>query len=141
VASRKDYLAFRLHRRDFAIEAAVVRAILPAAMLRIIRHPAITGIVLHAGREIPVVDLAPRLGLEPVPGLQPKVLIVVEQEIDGAVEWTAFPADRVSDVLVPFSQSPRPGWIRTAGRPRRILDYAALLRLDRSSVALACRGA
>ncbi|MBX9603914.1 MAG: chemotaxis protein CheW [Bryobacteraceae bacterium] len=139
MGSSRNYLAFRLHRRDFAIDAAVVRAILPAAMLRPVRHPALSGTVVHAGREIPVLDLAPKLHLEPVPGLHPQVVIVVEHEIDGAAEWAAFPADRVSGVLAPFSRSPRPGWIRTAGRPRRILDYAALLRLDRSGIALACR--
>jgi len=123
------YLTFRVARKDFAMEAACVRGILPLHELVPVHgaRPDVAGFASLGGRMLAVLDLGVRLNLPyATRGSQPK--IVVAEHPGGAL--AGFIADRVSDVVTYRSRDLRNGVLHGLGRPRRLIDLNALAAGD-----------
>jgi chemotaxis signal transduction protein len=111
-----EYLPFRIAGRDFVVEAARVRAIVPFE-----GHQ----------RDMPVFDLRERLGLPPVFYGKHPLLVVVETNVSES-GLAGFAADSVSDLITGSSKECRNGKLRAArGRPKWIL-YPDSLRIEGS---------
>jgi chemotaxis signal transduction protein len=125
----KQYLTFRVARKDFAIEAAHVRGILPLRDLFPARGaPAeIAGFTNFAGRMLAVIDLGERLSLgRSTRGSQPRIVVV---EHPGG-QFAGFIADRVSDVVAYRGRDIRNCVLHGYGRPRRVIGLETLVAGD-----------
>jgi chemotaxis signal transduction protein len=107
-----EYLPFRIAGRDFVVDAARVRAIVPFA-----GHQ----------RDIPIFDLRERLGLPPVFYGQHPFLVVLETNASES-GLAGFVADYVSDLIMSSPTDCRNGRLRSArSRPKWILDPDSML--------------
>jgi len=125
-----EYLTFRVASQDFAILAARVRGLVPAHELSLLEIPlseqcgSILGIVILRGRDVPVVDLRGKLGIERgSQGRQPCVVVV--EACTGRL--AGFVAECVSEVRMLRDRDFRNGSVRINGRVRRVLDADEIL--------------
>lgn len=122
----KSYLTFRVARRDLAIEASQVRAILPLSDLIPVprARPGIIGVVRIAGRIANVVDARARLQLPPWRrGKQRKIVVLSQAE-----HRAAFIADRVCDVVRYADRSLHRGMLRGEGRNRTLVHFDQIVK-------------
>ncbi|MSV36129.1 MAG: hypothetical protein EXQ47_11130 [Bryobacterales bacterium] len=124
----KSYLTFRVARKDLAIEAGCVQAILPLSDLIPVpsARPGILGVVRSAGGVINVVDAAERLQLPAWRrGIRPRIVVL-------AAGWNcvAFIADRVCDVVPYADRDLSRGLLRGEGRNRTLLHFDQIVRED-----------
>jgi purine-binding chemotaxis protein CheW len=118
------YLTFRVARQEFAMNAENVRAILPMHEMVTLDpvHHYVCGFASAGGRDFPVVDLRAKLGIPPAShGREP---FIVGVEVEGKL--TGFIADRVAELIEVRPRDLRKGALRGYGRPRRLLDPAAI---------------
>ena len=129
------YLTFRIARQDFAMDARRVRGILSARELTLLEdtkapitvEPFTCGIAALNGRDFPVIDLRAKLGLpHGSHGRQPCIVVVEVPSAHGP-QLAGFIADRVSEIIHARDRDFRHGKLRASGRPREVLDPAALL--------------
>lgn len=92
-----DIIAFRLHDCDFCLETTSIREIRGWGKSTPVPHapPEVLGVMDLRGRVIPIIDLAAKLGMEPV-GSSARSAIVVA-EVNGGV--IGLVVDGVSDLL------------------------------------------
>lgn len=130
-----QYLTFRVARNDFAVDAAAVRAILPAHDLRpAVPSPSlyrffgawICGFTTLRGQEIPVIDLRSRLNLPHASFGRHPCIIVIENGPPESPRLAGFVADRVSQLIYARDRDFSFGKLYRGGKPRRILDPALL---------------
>jgi chemotaxis signal transduction protein len=122
----KSYLTFRVARKDLAIEAACVQAILPLRDLISVpgARPGVLGVVRIAGRMANVVDAVTRLQLPPWRrGKQPWIVVL---GTDG--NYAAFIADRVCDVVRYANRDLNNGVLRGEGRNRTLVQFDQIVR-------------
>ena len=125
----KQYLTFRVARKDFALEAAHVRGILPLRELVPLLGAGadVAGYTTFGGRMLTVIDLGERLHLaRSTRGSRP--MIVVVQHPNG--QFAGFIADRVSDVVAYRGRDIRDGVLHGYGRPRRVIGLGTLAAQD-----------
>jgi len=125
----KQYLTFRVARKDLALEAERVRAILPISELMPIRssRPGVVGVVSLGNQSAVVVDLRMRLQLaEATAGPNRRVMVV---EAAGG-RLAGFVVDRVSDVVRYRSRDLRNGILHGAGRTRRVVEVDQVVQED-----------
>jgi chemotaxis signal transduction protein len=131
-----QYLTFRVARNDFAVEAALVRAILPAHDLQ----PAVPspnlyrlfgqwtcGFASLRGQEIPVIDLRGRLNLPHAAYGRHPCVVVLESGSTERPRLTGFIADHVSKLVYARDRDFSFGKLYHGRKPRRVLDPALLL--------------
>jgi chemotaxis signal transduction protein len=122
----KSYLTFRVARKDLAIEASQVRAIVPMnGLIHLPRaRPGILGVVLVAGHIVNVVDATERLQLPPWRrGKQRQIVVLGE-----AGKCAAFIADRVCDVVRYSGRNLSRGMLRGEGRNRTLVHFDQIVR-------------
>jgi chemotaxis signal transduction protein len=125
----EQYIAFRIGRQDFAMDASLICGLLPIYEMLPLDPPRgwICGLASIRGREFPVIDLRARFNLpRGVPGRQPCVIAV---EIHGS-QLVGFIADRVSDVTQVRARDFRGDQVIIAGKPRRLLHPDRLLTAE-----------
>ena len=129
------YLAFRIARQDFALDARRVRGILPARELTPFENaeipfgaePFTCGIATLNGRDFPVIDLRAKLKIpHGSHGRQPCIVVVEAPSAHGP-QLAGFVADRVSEIIHTREHDLSRGKLRVAGRTREILDPSVLL--------------
>jgi chemotaxis signal transduction protein len=119
-----QYLTFRVARRDFAMDAGRVRALLPAHDMVPLETPSgyILGFSSLRGVEFPVIDLSRKLRIASgAQGRQPCIIAVDVASPHGA-QLMGFIADRLSDVVTIREHDIREGVLHAHGRPRRVFD-------------------
>ena len=117
------YLTFRIGRQDLAMEAAPVKAILPAHDLQTADAPDPAGILGEAkfnGESFPVIDLRTKLKLRH--GISGRTPCIVAVDCDGL---KGFLADAVSEIVHARVHDFHRGKLRI-GRPRQIVDPSEL---------------
>ena len=122
----KLYLTFRVARKELAIDAACVLAIVPLGELIPLRQtrPDVVGVVQIAGEVINVVDAAARLQLPPWRhGKQPRIVVLCRGTANAA-----FIADRVCDVVPYADRNLRRGVLRGKGRDRLLIRFDQIVR-------------
>jgi purine-binding chemotaxis protein CheW len=127
--SSKEYLTFRVSRKDMALDAARVRAILPIEELIPVpsTRPGVVGMVNLTSGSAMVVDLGARLNLPAgAPGPQRRVVIV--EAAEGRL--AGFVVDRVSDVIRYRSRDLRNGVLHGIGRARRVVEVDQVVNED-----------
>jgi chemotaxis signal transduction protein len=131
-SASQSYLTFRVARRDMALEARRVRAILPMSALVPLpgARADVLGIASLQGQVVAVIDLCGKLGLPNVrPGPQPRI-VVFDVISDGSQYMAGFVADRISDVVVYRDRDLRNGSLRGQGRPRQLIDFDQIVSED-----------
>ena len=125
----KQYLTFRVARRDLALDAECVRAILPIEELIPMpsSRPGVIGVVNMTSGSAVVVDLRARLNL-PIASPGPQRRIVVVEAAAGHL--AGFVVDRVSDVVRYRSRDVRNGVLHGIGRARRIVEVDQVVSED-----------
>jgi chemotaxis signal transduction protein len=131
-----QYLTFRVARHDFAVEAALVRGILPAQDLQ----PAIPspsfynlfgqwtcGFATLRGQEIPVVDLRGRLSLPQTSYGRHPCIVVLESGTPQVPRLAAFIADRVSALIYAHDRDFSFGKLYRGRKSRLLLDPSLLV--------------
>ncbi|MEO8049939.1 MAG: chemotaxis protein CheW [Acidobacteriota bacterium] len=127
--SPKSYLTFRVARQDLALEAALVRGILPLSDLEpaVSGRTGLLGITSLKGQVVCVIDLRSRLQLPHAgQGSQPKI-VVLELTEGSRQHLLGFVADRISDVVLYRDRDLRSGALRGKGRPRRLVEFDRLV--------------
>ncbi len=127
--SSKEYLTFRVSRKDMALDAARVRAILPIEELIPVpsTRPGVVGMVNLTSGSAMVVDLGARLNLPAgAPGPQRRVVVV--EAAEGRL--AGFVVDRVSDVIRYRSRDLRNGVLHGIGRARRVVEVDQVVNED-----------
>jgi purine-binding chemotaxis protein CheW len=127
--SSKEYLTFRVSRKDLALDAARVRAILPIEELIPVpsTRPGVVGMVNLTSGSAMVVDLGARLNLPAgAPGPQRRVIVV--EAAEGRL--AGFVVDRVSDVIRYRSRDLRNGVLHGIGRARRVVEVDQVVNED-----------
>jgi chemotaxis signal transduction protein len=127
--SAKDYLTFRLARRDLAVESTRVRGILPFAELTPVptAREGVIGVANYSGRPVVVIDLRLRLSLTAASqGSQQRIVVV---EAAGG-HLAGFVADRVANIVRYRSRDLRAGVLRGAGRRRQVVEIDAVVSED-----------
>jgi chemotaxis signal transduction protein len=118
-----QYLTFRIGRQDLAIEAGMVKAIIPAHDLLSAEHPDPEWLVGESrlrGEPFPVIDLRLRLRLRHgISGRNPCIVVVHNGMLMG------FLADSVSDIVRARAHDYRNGKLQI-GRPRQIVPLYQL---------------
>jgi chemotaxis signal transduction protein len=120
-----EFVAFRVARQSFLMQASRVRHIVPAHGMARLEHSrsCVVGVTSIGGREIPVADLRRKLGISI--GISRSVesyIVVVDIQVDGSAEPIGFLVDRMSGVLTLRERDFRNGSVRLQGRVRRVLD-------------------
>ncbi len=125
----KQYLTFRLSRKDLAVDAARVRAIVPIAELIPVRssRPGVVGVVALTCGSAVVVDLGARLHV-PAGAPAPQRQVIVVEAAEGRL--AGFVADRVSAVIRYRSRDLRNGVLHGTGRARRVVDVDQVVSED-----------
>lgn len=131
-----QYLAFRVARHDFAIDAALVRGILPAHDL----EPAvpspnlyrffgqwICGFITLRGQEVPVIDLRGRLNLPQASYGRHPCIVVIESGSPEGPRLAGFLADHLSQIIYAHDRDFSFGKLYRGRKPRRVLDPSLLL--------------
>jgi len=119
-----QYLTFRVARRDFAMDAGRVRALLPAHDMVPLETPSgyILGFSSLRGVEFPVIDLPRKLRIASgAQGREPYIIAVDVASPHGG-QIVGFIADRLSDVVTIREHDIREGVLHAHGRPRRVFD-------------------
>jgi purine-binding chemotaxis protein CheW len=127
--SPKDYLTFRLARRDLAVDAARVRGIVPLAELTPVpsARQGVVGVVNFSGRPVVVVDLRMRLGFAAESqGAQQRIVVV---EASGG-HLAGFVADRVANIIRYRSRDLRAGVLLGSGRRRQLVEVDQVVSED-----------
>ncbi len=122
----KAYLTFRVARKELAIDAARVRAILPLSDMIPVAgvRPGILGVLRIAGDVVNVVDAAARLQLPPWRrGKQPRIVV-----LSTGVARAAFIADRVCNVVYYADRNLSGGVLRGEGRDRLLIHFDQIVR-------------
>jgi chemotaxis signal transduction protein len=122
-------LTFRVARKDLALDASRVRAILPMQVLVPLEgaRPDVLGIVNLSNSSAVVLDLAARLNLAaPHPRSRRQVIVV---ELSGG-RLAGFVVDHVSDVIRYRARDLRTGILYGAGRARRLVEVDQLISED-----------
>jgi chemotaxis signal transduction protein len=117
------YLTFRVGRREFAMEAGPVKAILPAHELLSTEDPDPVWLIGEAkfnGEAFPVIDLRAKLKLRR--GISGRTPCIVAVDADGL---RGFLTDAVSEIVHARAHDYRNGKLRI-GRPRRIMNPSEL---------------
>lgn len=117
-----QYLTFRVGRQEFAIEAAAVRAVLPAHELTAAEEPGseVAGEARLRGEAFPVIDLRKKLKLRHgISGRTPCIVVLDQGMLIG------FLADSVSDIVHARAHDFRNGKLRM-GRPRQVIPLSSL---------------
>ena len=125
----RQYLTFRVARRDLALDAGRVRAILPARDLEPMAsvRPGVLGVVHLSGDPVVVVDLRTRLALEASASRAPQYIVVVEA---AGGRLAGFLVDRVTDLIRYRSRDVRNGTLRGTGRTRRLVEVDQVVAED-----------
>jgi chemotaxis signal transduction protein len=121
-------LTFRVARKDLAIEAGSVQAILPLSDLIPLpgARPGVMGVVRIAGHMVNVVDAAERLALPAWRrGVRPRIVV-----LRTGGKCVAFIADRVCDVVPYADRDLSRGLLRGEGRNRTLLHCDQIVRED-----------
>lgn len=130
------YLTFRIARHDFAVEAALVRGILPAHALQpAVPSPSLyklfgqwtCGFATLRGQEIPVIDLRGRLSLPQTTYGRHPCIVVLESGTPEGPRLAAFIADRVSALIYAHDRDFSFGKLYRGRKSRQLLDPALLL--------------
>ena len=119
--SSKDYLTFRLARRDLAVDSSRVRGILPLTELLQVPGASshVLGVASLSGHPVIVIDLRSRLHFTAASqGAQQRIVVV---EAEGG-RLAGFVADRVANVVRYRSRDLRHGVLRGAGRRRQLVE-------------------
>jgi chemotaxis signal transduction protein len=127
--SSKEYLTFRVARKDLAVDAARVRAILPIEELIPLPNtrPDVMGAVKLTSGIAVVVDLSARLNLPAAaPGPQRRVVVVET----AAGHMAGFVVDRVSNIIRYRSRDLRNGVLHGIGRSRRVVEVDQVVSED-----------
>jgi chemotaxis signal transduction protein len=118
-----QYLTFRVGRKEFAIEAGPVKAVIPAHDLVTAENPEpewLAGEARLRGETFPVVDLRARLKLRyGVTGRNPCIVVVHNGTLVG------FLADCAAEIIHARAHDFRNGKIRI-GRPRQVVNLSDL---------------
>lgn len=131
-----QYLTFRVARHDFAVDAALVRGILPAHRLQpAVPSPNlyrffgqwICGFATLRGQEIPVIDLRGRLNLPPALYGRHPCIVVLEGISPEGPRLAGFLADHVSQIVYARDRDFSFGKLYRGRKARRLLDPALLL--------------
>ena len=145
------YVAFKIGRRYFAVEAARIRNVMPAAAITALPNPidGVRGVVRISGRTIPILDVSARLHLQSrSPGPRSAVMLVALDD-DPRAAWVGFAVDKLTEVLDVHERDIRGNIVqlradgRPYGRPKTLLDVASLMppeEMGRLSSALAAEG-
>ena len=125
----KQYLTFRVARQDLALDAGLVRAIVPVEQMVPMGdgRGGVVGIVSLAASAVVVVDLRVRLALPAVSRGARQAIVVVEAS---GGRLAGFLVDRVTDMVRYRSRDLRRGVLHGIGRPRRVLDVDQVVRED-----------
>lgn len=124
-----DYIIFRVARQDFAMESALVRALLPMHDLQPLDPPAgwILGVANIRGIDFPVIDLRGKLGIpRGTHGRQPCIIAAQAASPHGP-RIVGFVADRISEVITLRNHEILAGIVRAHGRRRKIFNPDVLL--------------
>lgn len=122
----KTYLTFRVARKELAIDAACVGAILPLSDLIPVTgaRSGILGVARVAGGVINVVDAAARLQLPAWRrGKQPRIVV-----LSRGASRAAFIADRVCDAVRYADRNLSRGILRGEGRDRLLIHFDQIVR-------------
>jgi purine-binding chemotaxis protein CheW len=131
-----QYLTFRVAGHDFAVEAALVRGMLPACELQpVVPSPNlyrlfgqwICGFTRLRGQEIPVVDLRGRLALAHATHGRHPCIVVVEVGTADVPRLAGFVADRVSTLIYARDRDFSFGKMYRGRRPRQVFDPGLLV--------------
>jgi purine-binding chemotaxis protein CheW len=129
-----QYLTFRVDRQDCAMETRSVRGILPWSELAARENADgaesgdfVAGFASLRGQIFPVIDLGRKLGFARASRGRTPCIIVVETTGSHGPTMAGFVADVVSEVVDVGPRDFRRGKIQTHGRPRRVIDAAAVL--------------
>lgn len=130
-----QYVTFRVARQCFAVDASLVRAILPAHDLR----PAVPspnlyryfgawtcGFTALRGQDIPVIDLRGRLNLPPAAYGRHPCIVVIEIGQPETPRLAGFLADHISRLIYAQDRDFSFGKLYRGGKPHRVLDPALL---------------
>lgn len=128
-----EYITFRIARRDFAMRTEHVRGILPAH--DVIAFEAdefpnrgnILGVTSLKGRDLPVIDLRTKFGIERGTQGRSPCIIVIEVPDENCSRWIGFIADRVSEIVRLRDRDMSGEFVRVNGRSRRVLEPASIL--------------
>ena len=127
------YLTFRVARQDFAMDAGLVRGILPAREMILLQkdqdlesfsktNPWTCGFAALQGQDFPVLDLRAKLGLpHGTHGRTPCIVVVAVDGLHGP-QLVGFIADRVSEIVEASKRDFSRGKLRGGGRPRAVLN-------------------
>src|SRR5690242_20622162 len=80
VAARTQYLSFAIASEEYAVDILRVREIIEYDTLTRVpaMPPAVRGVINLPGRVVPVVDLAARFGMPPLPITRRSCIVLVE---------------------------------------------------------------
>jgi chemotaxis signal transduction protein len=131
-----QYLIFRVARSDFAIDAALIRGILPAHELQpAVPSPSLyrffgpwtCGFASLRGQEFPVIDLRGRLNLPHAMHGRHPCIVAIETGTPEGPRLAGFIADHVSQVVYARDRDLSFGKLYRGRRSRCVLDPAVLL--------------
>lgn len=138
-AENRELVSFRVGGQDFCIDIIAVREIRGWTPATILPHAPsyVFGVINLRGSVVPIVDLAARLGLEPIVPNARHVIVICEVRH----QTVGFVVDAVSDILgvIPSSIQPTPdvssqitrnfveGVIAIEPRMLRLIDIEAVL--------------
>jgi purine-binding chemotaxis protein CheW len=146
-ATRTQYLSFAIASEEYAVEILRVREIIEYDTLTRVpaMPPAVRGVINLRGRVVPVVDLAARFGLAPLPVTRRSCIVLVEVAVDDGPMVVGIITDAVSQVLelAPDELEPPPAFGTTVGA--EFLDgmsesgkkFVMVLNVDRALAAAA----
>ena len=120
----RQYIAFRVARQGFVMEASRVRSILPAHDLVRLGNSrsCVMAIAVIGGRDVPVVDLCRKFGIpNGVHHGHESYIVVVDTLIYGGGKPIGFTVDCLLDILTLCDRDFRHGSVLINGRTRRVL--------------------
>src|SRR5512142_3007816 len=101
VTERRQYLSFTLGENDYAVGILQVKEILQYDTVTRVPSvpPSIRGVINLRGSVVPVVDLAVKFGLAPMPVTKRTCVLIVEATMGGERMVMGVLADSVKEVL------------------------------------------
>ncbi len=126
------YLALRIAREEFAIDARLVRGILRIRECDVVPEPSsglvqyfgpwICGFATLRGADIPVIDLGAKLRLPHAKRPRNGCIVVIEAKTPEGPRMVGFLADRVARVMDVRERDLVGGKVRIQGRFRRLIQ-------------------